>query len=470
MRCLGAFLVVAVCCAGQTLPFPSKAEWTANPGVIWQSQKKYPGTVNVVMYLRACTRDGSSKVQNPLSTTKTYRITVTGAGVSASAPLVGDCTLTTVLTIDASTQPGNQFMVVTDQSDPAKPSVEGAAVLALMDSTAGPTPSTPEVDVLWDVISQHVCSDSFGNHVPKYLYCIEVKIGNNSGHSLQLAGVGFKISNPFAGRTGIPTNATLVSPNTAYQTTRSVLQAGGGTTTRNLIYKSVQAIGLIMASFTPFFSNSSNKAKWSTGAAIVSGAFVQAIDMIAPDLTIRELNNLDDQAFRDGKLIPNNTQIRMIVFVDKELIAGSLEEKCTALLTFNNLPPSSSDLKKCKGSNDPTIIKVLLGDLVVVGDMVDYLQRMVVDSSVTSQEANPGPSVQDSSWDATANVITLSGTGLKGVHTITVDGTAIDQGQIKNQSATQIQFTPPTQMTPKASHQVQIQAPNGSQTVSVKAP
>ncbi len=309
------------------------------------------------------------------------------------------------------------------------------------------------------MISQHICSDSFGNHVPKYLYCIEVKVGNNSSHALQLAGVGFKVNHPFAGKYGIPDDAKLISPNIAYQTTRSVLQAGGGTTARNLMYKSVQSLGLIMASFTPYFHNNSSKAKWSTGAAIVSGAFVQTFDLVAPDLTVKELTNLDDQAFRDGKLIPNNTHIRMIVFVDKALIAGSIKEKCRALLTSKGSDnkdhaPTDSEVNNCANSNDPTIVRVLLGDLVLVGDQVDYLQRVVIDSSVTSQEVNPAPAVKPAAVASAPTItkidplsgpantaVTITGTNFGSTKgTVTIGGTAVPT----DWTDTQIKLTIPS--------------------------
>ena len=110
MRWLWIFVVAAASCVAQTLPYPSKAEWTATPGVIWQSQKKYPSNVNVVLYLNAC-RDSSGKVQKQLSSADNYSITATGTGISPSIQLVGECTLTSVLAIDSSAQPGNQFLI-----------------------------------------------------------------------------------------------------------------------------------------------------------------------------------------------------------------------------------------------------------------------------------------------------------------------------------------------------------------------
>lgn len=467
MRSIFAFIAISLSCGAQNLPFPSKAEWTATPGVLRQVQGKYPGSVNVVLYLNNC-RDNSGTLQHKLAGDSVYQIVGSGAGITATAPTVGDCTLTTTLTIDGSAQPGNQFLVVNEKANGKTDFISmGAAMLAMMDATAGPTPSTPEVDVLWDVISQHVCSDSFGNHVPKYLYCIEVKIGNNSSHSLQLAGVGFKVKHPFAGKADIPGDARLISPNTAYQTTRSVLQAGQGTTARNLIYNITKSLGLIMASFTPYFHNANSSSKWSTGAAIVSGAFVQTIDLVAPDLTVRELNNLDDQSFRDGKLIPNNTQVRMIVFVDKELIAGTMKERCTELLTVKSTLPSDVEIKKCTNSQDPTIIKVLLGDLVLVGDSVDYLQRVVVDTSVTSQEVAPAVAINASSADSTSKLVTLGGAGLDGITSISVDGTVVPAENYKNKTSSQIQFTSPKSLTKGTASTVEVQSTTGKQAIEV---
>ena len=326
----------------------------------------------------------------------------------------------------------------------------GFAPFYFMDSTAGPTPSAPEVDVLWEVLTDHLCQDNFGNHMPRDLYCVEVKVGNNSGHSLQLAGVGF-LKSPDC--TSIEANAdktlgmlikgqctgdSISTPNISYQTARASAQAGQSTTARNLIVNGVQGIGLLMASFTPYFTNSFNKSRWSTGVAIVGTALAQAINIVAPDQTIREINNLDDQAFRDGKLIPNNTQVRMLVFVQKKSLAEAIgevvpkiqlanEKPCTDPMSIgykqvpgiaNTCYPGWEDgLKNCiaKLECNPVIVKLALGRMVLVGDTVDFIQRVVIDPSVASQEVPvPGRTLalQISPTHATIGaVVTISGSG-----------------------------------------------------------
>ena len=297
-----------------------KAAWTANPAVVYQQKGAYPGTLTVRLYSNNCQYDehGDVKPASALKATDNYAITVTGAGISVLKLDVGDCSLTAALKIELAT-PGYKQLNVTKNPDGKRDLDAGFAPIDFMDALAGPTPSTPEVDVLWEVLTDHLCKDSFGNHMPHDLYCVEVKIGNNSAHSLQLAGVGFFRPIPNCNNPGkqspFPCNqdpddphAGISTPNVSYATVRASAQAGTTTSLRNILYNGTQAIGLLMASFTPYFTNTVNRARWSTGAAIVGTSLSQAMNLVAPDLTVREMNNLDDQAFRDGKLIPNNTQ------------------------------------------------------------------------------------------------------------------------------------------------------------------
>jgi hypothetical protein len=165
-----------------------------------------------------------------------------------------------------------------------------------------------------------------------------------------------------------------------------------------------------MASFTPYFINTVNRAKWSTGATIVGTAVSKAMDLIAPDLTLKELNNLDDQAFRDGKLIPNNTQVRLLVFIQKQTLADAIGEIVPRIKAANvvDCPPNrdgyknvpgvvgkcypawEDSLKQCikKLDCNPLVVKMALGRMIIVGDEIEYIQRVVVDPSVTSQEVS----------------------------------------------------------------------------------
>jgi hypothetical protein len=470
-------LLAAAWCHAQVGSTADKSSWTANPGAIRQAGGKYPATVNVVLFYNACTRQAGA-VANPLSADDIYKITPTGSGLSAGATVVGSCTLTTTITIEpGAVQSGYQYLMVSRQvngtkgGDPAKSLFldSGFAAFDLLDALAGPTPSTPETDIQWVVLSQHACSDSFGNHVAKIFYCVQVTIGNNSAHSLQVAGVGFRMPNPFASLNlhGIDSNAEIIEPNISYRTSRAVAQNGQATTFRNYLVNGIQSAGLLMAAATPYFINPVSKSKWATGSSIVTGVLGQAIGLVAPDLTIRELNNLDDEALRDGKLIPNNTQASpVMVFVDKKGVTDSLaslqinlEKSSVALEEANSkradkkntqgepvdnsqgqgrssdskdknpnigLEKLRSHLEKCvkKESCDPVLVKIALGHIVLVGDHVDYIQRVVVDSGVTSQAVAPVPFIANaSSLTATAGQTTpviLVGAALDKI-TVTLD-------------------------------------------------
>ena len=298
----------------------AKPAWVASPGGLRQTNGKFPPTVTLMLFRAPCERnaDGSIKKLDP---TDIYNVTPTGTVKVPSRPVVGDCWIRFSLNVDPSSEPGLLYLSVSKQAKGTGPFVDDSfAPFILFDATAGPTPSTPEVNVTWKVLSQQACSDGFGNRVAKVFYCVQVTVGNNSAHKLQISGIGFKTPHPLAGQLslGFPRGTSLIEPNVSYQTTRAVAQNGQVLSTRNLLYRSFQSLGLIMASFTPFFRNSFNNSRWATGSSIVSGAFVQAIGLVAPDLTIRELNSLDDQSLRDGKLIPNNTQAApVMVFVDK---------------------------------------------------------------------------------------------------------------------------------------------------------
>jgi hypothetical protein len=439
---LGAlFLSVVACAIGSSAQ--EKPAWTANPSVVYQTKGVYPSPVTVRLYFNACKHDDSGKLTSGLDPNATYAVTMTGIGVSISKITPGDCTLTMTLTIDASAQPGALMLTVQDTPTGAKAAKDdGFALFDLMDSTAGPIPANPEVDVLWEVLTDHLCKDNFGNHMPHDLYCVEVKIGNNSAHPLQLAGVGFFRQSPqcqdgTANKspcTGDPKTG-ISTPNVSYQTARASAQAGSSTTLRNVLFNGTQAVGLLMASFTPYFTNSFNKGRWATGAAIVSSGITQAINLVAPDQTIREINNLDDQAFRDGKLIPNNTQVRLLVFVQKRSLAepiGEIVPKIEAANQHDCLTPMEAGYKRLPGVDnkcypawedsltqclkklvcDPVIVKLALGRMIIVGDQIDFIQRVVVDSTVTSQEVEaPGSQAPGVVGKSAVPSITATGTG-----------------------------------------------------------
>jgi hypothetical protein len=143
-----------------------KPPWTVNPALVYQQNKSYPSSITVRLVSNNC-YDKNGTVATPLKPADGYTIVVTGVGVSASAPVVEDCSLRTTLTITAATQPGFQMLTVKKGSGGA-----GFAVFDFMDATAGAIPAAPQVDVLWEVLTDHLCKDQFRqSHAWRSILC-----------------------------------------------------------------------------------------------------------------------------------------------------------------------------------------------------------------------------------------------------------------------------------------------------------
>jgi hypothetical protein len=379
-----------------------------------------------------------------------YSLQITGSGLKASSLSPQKCKIMATLTIDPNAA-GNYTVFLLDK---AKNQV-GSADIGVLDSTAGPIPPgvAPEVDVMWEVMSQNNCSDVFGKRVAQSLYCVQLKIGNNSGHPIQIAGVGFTKDLKAIAALGLP---EVTISNSSYASTRAVLLQSQVWSNRNIIANSIQGAGLIMGGFIPFYSGShspNSKLHFTTAAGIVSGVGLQAYNLIVPDPIIAQLKSLDDQSFRDNMVILNNSHTQTVVFVEKQAVTTALKElrielsQAAALAqgqvaaktvagasstaadvanaqslqvtadTLNEMVASSQRTIKNstrppwvpfvkKGHPNPLLVKLALGRVVIVGDMIEYLQRVQIQSS-----AAPSPA----STPVTASPSTLSFSGQNGI-------------------------------------------------------
>jgi hypothetical protein len=411
---------------------------TVNPEAIQPVNGKLPASVLLAVSLKTCAAGSDISKDS---------VVILGAGLSLEKAKAGLCDITGTLTIDPATSPG-KFRVMLVNSD-GEPIDNTHASISVLDSGAGAIPPglAPQVDVMWDVLSQNVCTDVFGRRVAKYFYCIEVKVGNNAGHPLQLAGIGFSqhVERLESAQLGILANSS-------YASTRAVLLREEVLSPRNLLFHSIQAAGLLMAGFTPYFHAANASAHYLTAVAIVAGPLLQAINIIGPDRVVTQLNNLDDQSFRDSQIIPNNTQIRTTVFVEKraltELIAAlpvpnpEDNKSNPALSNYKNVPAEqiaeSIDNSQQKnkfswsqlgagGDFSPYIVKRALGNLVVVGDQIEYLQRIQVQSASTggSSALSVTPSQIDfgniqSGLPSGVKTVTVSNTGGSVISGLTV--------------------------------------------------
>jgi len=343
-----------------------------------------------------------------------YKVIITGNGVSLSDQTAFKCSITASLSVDPNAAPGKRTVVLVDSSGAR---VASADLQLVSDASAGAIPSglEPDVDVMWNVMSQNNCADAFGTRLAASLYCIQIKIGNNSGHPLQLAGIGF--ANNLTNFGGIG-DLSLTVANSSYASTRAILLHQEMWAPRNVLYHSLEGTGLIMAGFIPYFTRTNAKANFSTAVSIVAGPLLQAFNLVGPDPILSQLSNLDDQSFRDGLVIANNSQIQTVVFVEKEAVTQSLHNlesrissKSPGVAGCQDVAQPANDRSggdataqlcgalrasirnsRVQGKHDPMLVQIALGQVVIVGQEIEYLQRVEVQTSgqsTTGVNINP---------------------------------------------------------------------------------
>ncbi|HYM09344.1 MAG TPA: hypothetical protein VEU62_01355, partial [Bryobacterales bacterium] len=328
---------------------------------------------------------------------------------------------------------------------------------------AGPIPPglSPQVDVMWDVMSEHNCSDQFGVRTARRYFCVDVQLGNNSGYPLILSGVGFL-------RSGMRESTA------SYLTVRSVVQREHVISGRNATLRVLQTAGVIIAGFEPFTGNAARSGRIGIWSSLIGTVLASAWDGLFPDRTVPQSANLDDAALRDGKVVPNNSPVRFTVFVDREEIAALLQDAVQLRYAANlartlasNLRAQaakpenagrSADLNKQAGALEAAVedldqeaakatngqapmvgsrinplhrhrpkaeenllvVRLLLGDLIVVGDEIEYKQRVQVSSSAVSPERLQAPQIKIEGSDTVtvaqdgSGAFKLSGTSLAG--------------------------------------------------------
>ena len=162
-----------------------------------------------------------------------------------------------------------------------------------------------------------------------------------------------------------------------------------------------------MAGFIPFFARPNAKSNFATATSIVNGPLLQAFGIVGPDPIISQLNNLDDQSFRDNLVITNNAHVQTVVFVEKQALTVSLQDLSIRLTsakatgTAQALITDMADAAKAsvtnskasgffrkQGKQDPSLVKLALGSVVIVGQEIEYLQRVQVQSSASGPSAS----------------------------------------------------------------------------------
>lgn len=249
----------------------------------------------------------------------------------------------------------------------------------------GPIPPglDPQVDIMWSVLPNNVTGHNFGRAVKNNYYAVEIVIGNNTGFDLQVASVGFELPK----NQGINT----VVPSAGFRVARASGERARALYPRNLILNTIRAFGPFLTGFTSFFHNINRRSNFSEAVNIFSNPLEKGIELVIPDLSIDELNRLQDQLIRDDittrTVIPNNTQVRTMVLVPKRFVNVEGDR------------------------DDPKTVMKALGSLVLRGTKVEYLNRLrVVAMPAEGNEFSISGQITDGCNNGLAGVtVTLTG-------------------------------------------------------------
>lgn len=405
-------------------------------------------------------------------------LTISGSDVVLTYRQSDQCTATFNAVVAA--KPVNRELTLTvtgvrPQSNPPAAFNLGSSTFQILDSSVmppGPIPPglKPQVDVMWNLMSEKGCADEFGTRLAKSYYCINVVLGNNSGYSLIIAAVGFLRHQ----------NGSEYRESTAsYLSTRATVQEGQVMSARALTVATLQAAGSIVAGTAAFSGNAGRKGRLAIWSTLLGTVLSGVATAVIPDHTLKEDTALDDAALRDGKLIPNNSPVRFAVFVDRDLIeplllrtpdqlsadAQDAEARAAAItqrasgeqdpaklddlqkearkwrewareMRIEATAHNAADYTRQKGhtiinpigrrkallSEDLIAVRRALGNLIIVGDQIQYLQRVQVDSAAVTPGIEPTPVVTSQSGtikQGVAGDVVLLGTGLAKVIKVT---------------------------------------------------
>jgi hypothetical protein len=320
------------------------------------------------------------------------------------------------------------FIVTYTKDDPTKP-ITRVLNVSLNDAARPPGPVPPglkpQVDVMWDVLPGNVVLANFGRKVRGDYYGIQIVIGNNSGYDLQIASAGFKLKHPVP----TPSGANFPLPTASYQLARGSLAREQEIGLHARFVNTFDALGPVFTGFLPFFHVVNHRSNFSQLINVFSNPFNAGSKLLFPDTTIGQLGRLEQQTFRNDQtartIIPSNTQISIVTFFPKKVLTESLRRM---LRDEKGLP----DGKMKKAFEDPLNVMEALGDLVLVGQQVQYLNRVrLVGDEARRDTANVSGRVLDGCNNGVADVkLSLAGGPFfKGAEATTkADGTYLFQG------------------------------------------
>ena len=278
------------------------------------------------------------------------------------------CLLTGTFTISESAKLGERLLPIVRQQGNTDDGEVGVVRFEITPVEARPLPPglDAQVDLMWKILARKAVHDNFGRRIAGRYYAVEAMIGNNSGFDLQIAGVGFSMpacmmkeqlvdsgKYVFDCESTKDEKSSRKLPSDSYQIVRGSLEREDEFGRRHFALGAIKALGLLMTGLVPFLDTPGSDAP--KVANFINSPVQAGFEVLFPRTTLRQLQRLEIQALHDGMIIPHNAQRRALAFIAKDVVGLEKPDR-----------------------DHPQKVMARLGEMILVGRQVDYLNRVQI--------------------------------------------------------------------------------------------
>ncbi len=321
-----------------------------------------------------------------------------------------------------------------------------------------------EVDLAYDILPYRVTSDNFGRRVAETYFAVEATVGNNTGYKLLLTSLFFRPT-IFTGKGAI----LALTPNTQYGAVRSTLEREQQVGRRAITVGVTRGIIPMLAASTPLLAMGFTSE--FAVATTLYGLGEKVFELVYPDKTVRQLIALDSRTFRDGMVLNSNEQKPILFFIHREIVMCAVKDpNCAKSDAAPTRDPLLANRLNFAREFNPAKVKLKLGALNLIGEKVQFANRLVV-SSIDESKVGVTPPATVYTAKITADIaqggsanIEVTGNNLNSISLSSTFGDAfkIDAPKLAaDGSFATIKVNVPEDMRP-GSYTVAVNSPNGT--------
>jgi hypothetical protein len=229
------------------------------------------------------------------------------------------------------------------------------------------------VDIAWKILPRRVVTDNFGSRIAKLYFAVQAVVGNNSGYDIQVSSIFFRLPDAAGLSAPIPTDP--------YHIVRGTLDREHEVGIRNTSINVIKAVGPVLAGSAVFFAANTAASVnhgllYSRIVNLFTNPFEKGVEIAFPDKTLSQMVALDNQALRDSALISNDSQQSLLVFVSRDVLLPAKDGTVGARNRRRALR------RGIRADFDPIEVMRELGEMVLVGKSVQYINRIQVTAGV----------------------------------------------------------------------------------------